>query len=289
MADFIDKIASLTPSTRLVICDKATEAPHSGAYNQGVAEGTYLCRRCGKALFRAHSQFSSGCGWPSFDEGLNGAMNQLPDNDGMRTEIVCSRCEAHLGHVFLGEHLTEKNCRYCVNSVSIDFVSDTMVLDTEELMVAGGCFWGVDYYLRRFPGVLKVEVGYSQGMLENPSYEMVCRGDTGHYEAVRVIFDLAKTDYASVLKHFFEIHDPTQAAGQGPDIGSQYQSAVFYYNELQQNHATRLMNQLREKGFNVKTRMCPVKVFWPAELYHQNYYDLHHQAPSCHCRVSRFN
>ncbi len=231
MSIFLDKTASLTPDARHIICDKSTEAPHTGVYNDVVTMGSYLCRRCGLALFRAHSQFSAGCGWPSFDGEVIKAVKRLPDPDGRRTEILCCRCDGHLGHVFIGEYLTEKNCRYCVNSLAIDYVNDSTVLDTGEALVAGGCFWGVDYYLRRIPGVLHVEVGYSGGKAVKPTYEEVCRGDTGHYEVARVIFDVAKTDYTMVLKRFFEIHDPTQRTGQGPDLGFQYQSAVFYYNK----------------------------------------------------------
>jgi peptide methionine sulfoxide reductase msrA/msrB len=271
---FLDKTASLTPLAQRIICDKATEYPNSG-YNSLAEKGSYLCRRCGLALFRAASQFHSGCGWPSFDDDIVQAVKQLPDQDGLRTEILCGRCDAHLGHVFIGEHLTHKNLRHCVNSASIDFVANNEVLDTEEMLVAGGCFWGVDYFLRLVPGVLKVEVGYSGGTLPNPSYEQVCRGDTGHYEVARVVYDLAKTNYHSVLKRFFEIHDPTQRFGQGPDQGQQYESAVFYYNDDQYKEAQSLLKILRERGYEVATRLLPVKTFWPAEDYHQNYYGKH--------------
>lgn len=164
-----------------------------------------MCRRCGLALFRGSSQFDSGCGWPSFDECVSSMVRELLDADGQRMEVRCHRCDAHLGHVFDGESLTPKNRRYCINSASIDFVDEHTVLDSEEAILAGGCFWGVDYYLRRIPGVLKVEVGYTGGMILNPSYEQVCSGDTGHYEAVRVVYDQSKTDYHTnrlcVLSH----------------------------------------------------------------------------------------
>jgi len=285
---FIDKLASLTPSLRHVICDKATETPHSGLYNVQVTEGSYLCRRCGLALFRADSQFSAGCGWPSFDVEIAGALKKLPDTDGQRIEIVCSRCDGHLGHVFVGEHFTEKNCRYCVNSLAIDYVNDSTVINTEEAIVAGGCFWGIDYYLSRFPGVLKVEVGYSGGTVAYPTYDQVCRGGTGHYEVARVVFDSAKTSYSAVMKHFFEIHDPTQRTGQGPDLGQQYQSAVFYYNQDQYIQLDVLIHALRDRGYDAVTCFLPVQPFWPAEEYHQKYYTKHINAPYCHRLVSRF-
>ena len=288
MDSFLDKTVSLTPATRRIICDKATETPGSGAYNDVVSLGSYLCRRCGLALFRADSQFSAGCGWPSFDEEIAHAVKQMPDHDGDRIEILCSRCDGHLGHVFIGEQLTTKNCRYCVNSAALDFVKDNNVVDTEEALLAGGCFWGVDYFLRQLPGVLNVEVGYSGGMIANPTYDQVCDGHTGHYEVARVLFDSKKTDYSTVLKRYFEIHDPTQHSGQGPDIGQRYQSAIFYYNEAQHEQANQLILRLKANGYDVATRLLVAQTFWPAENYHQNYYTKHAKLPYCHHPVARF-
>ncbi|KTD42722.1 bifunctional methionine sulfoxide reductase B/A protein [Legionella parisiensis] len=288
MDDYLDKTASLTPLAKRIICDKATEYPHTGAYNSVITQGTYLCRRCGLALFRGSSQFSSGCGWPSFDDNIVHAVKQLPDRDGQRTEILCSRCDAHLGHVFTGECFTQKNLRHCVNSASIDFVAESQVLDTEEAIIAGGCFWGVDHFLKQISGVLRVEVGYTGGVTSEPSYDQVCQGNTGHYEAVRVIYDKAKTDYHQVLKRFFEIHDPTQKSGQGPDLGEQYKSAVFYYNQEQLDEAETLIQMLQKRGYQVATRLLPAQTFWPAEEYHQDYYAKHHKPPYCHQPVNRF-
>lgn len=288
MIHFVDKTASLTPSSRHVICDKATEYPHSGDYNSVITHGTYLCRRCGLALFRATSQFSSGCGWPSFDDELPQTIQQVPDVDGMRTEICCSRCHAHLGHVFTGEHFTVKNRRHCVNSVSIDFVEDSHVIDTEEAILAGGCFWGVDYYLGLIPGVLKIEVGYSGGKTANPTYDEICQGNSGHFEVVRVVFDSQKTSYHTIVKRFFEIHDPSQCNGQGPDIGHQYESAVFYYNDEQLKQTKALMDELQQNGLHLATQLLPVQPFWAAEPYHQHYYEKTGKRPYCHQPVNRF-
>ena len=210
------------------------------------------------------------------------------DCDGQRTEILCSRCNAHLGHVFIGEFFTHNNLRHCVNSASIDFVPDSNVLDTEEAIVAGGCFWGVELFLRLLPGVLKVEVGYTGGITRNPTYEQVCRGDSGHYEVARVVYDRAKTDYHAVLKRFFEIHDPTQRTGQGPDIGQQYKSAVFCYSDDQLLEAQGLIQMLRNRGYDVATHLLEVQPFWSAEGYHQNYYSKNNKLPYCHRPESRF-
>jgi peptide-methionine (R)-S-oxide reductase len=105
-----------------VIEDKGTEMPFTGEYDDFYEEDTYVCRRCNNPLFGAKAKFDAGCGWPAFDENFEGAVIQLPDLDGMRTEIECAHCGAHLGHVFTGEHMTEKNTRHCVNSLSIKFI-----------------------------------------------------------------------------------------------------------------------------------------------------------------------
>jgi peptide methionine sulfoxide reductase msrA/msrB len=271
---FLDKLVSLTPLTRRIMCEQATEPPHTPpSCNTVESDGSYLCRRCGLALFRAESQFESGCGWPSFDSAISQTVKEVPEPiDEHRIEIRCNRCDGHLGHVFDGEHYTEKNRRYCVNSASIDFVENNQVLDSEETIVAGGCFWGVDYQMRQHPGVLKVEVGYTGGEILSPTYEQVCSGRTGHYEAARVIFDPSKTNYQAVLKHFFAIHDSTQKTGQGVDIGPQYQSALFYYNQEQLTDAEAFIQQLKAKGYAVATQLLSAQPFWAAENYHQNYH-----------------
>jgi peptide methionine sulfoxide reductase msrA/msrB len=239
-------------------------------------------------LYRGERQFNAGCGWPSFDEELKATVKKITDQDGLRTEILCARCDGHLGHVFHGEQYTAKNTRHCVNSASLDFVADSHVLDTEEAIVAGGCFWGVEHFLRQISGVLLAESGYCGGHTLNPSYNDICQGNTGHFEVVRVLYDKARTNYHDILKRFFEIHDPTQKAGQGPDIGQQYQSAVFCYNETQKKTAEALIQQLIHNGYPVATQLLTAQAFWPAEEYHQEYYLKHHKTPYCHQPVKRF-
>lgn len=280
------KDKSLPEETLDIIRHQATERPFT-ATETSTHPGSYLCRGCGLALFRTQMQFSSHCGWPSFDEAIADAVDERLDADGQRTEILCTRCQAHLGHVFTGEGFTTKNRRHCVNSLSLDFVADQTVLDSEEAIVAGGCFWGIQHYFNQLPGVLKTEVGYTGGQTTSPSYHDVCRGQTGHYEAIRVLFDPAKLDYETVLKYFFNIHDPTQNDGQGPDRGQQYQSAVFIYEEKQKNIAADLIKQLNKKGYIVTTKLPPVSIFWPAEEAHQDYYAKHTQSPYCHRYVNR--
>lgn len=282
------KTKSLTPETLHIVQDKGTESPLTGEYNDWDQPGTYLCRQCGLSLFRAQDKFHSGCGWPSFDEEITGAVQHQLDQDGQRTEILCQRCQAHLGHVFQGERFTAKNIRHCVNSASLDFVPDLTVTDTEEAIFAAGCFWGVEYYLKKLPGVLKTEAGYIGGHTAHPSYQEVCQGNTGHYEALRVIYDPAVVNYQHIIQYFFEIHDPTQTTGQGPDKGQQYLSAIFYYDAAQQNIAKKTAELLAKKGYQIATKILPISTFWRAEAYHQDYYHKTGKQPYCHFYIKKF-
>lgn len=282
------KSKSLPLPILTVVRDKGTELPSSGEYNDFDQPGTYLCRQCGLALFRSQTKFHSGCGWPSFDNEITGAVERETDADGRRTEILCSRCHAHLGHIFQGEGFTSTNTRHCVNSLSLDFVADLEVKDTEEAIFAAGCFWGVEYYFKKLPGVLKIEVGYSGGKKSNPTYEEVCMGNTGYFEAVRVVYNPEKINYEALVKYFFEIHDPTQEDGQGPDLGEQYLSVIFYYDEQQKTTAQKLIFELEQNDYRIATRLIPVSTFWSAESYHQNYYSKTGKVPYCHRYVKRF-
>ena len=273
----------LNPQEEAVIVHKATEAPYSGEllYNKG--KGTYVCKRCGVKLYRSEDKFDSHCGWPSFDDEIPGAVKRIPDPDGYRTEIVCAHCGAHLGHVFTGEHLTDKNVRHCVNSLSMAFIPDDRVA-----YFAGGCFWGVEYYLEKIPGVKSVVSGYMGGTKPNPTYRDVSSGNSGYLETVAVTYDPSKVDFKTLAKTFFEIHDPTQQDRQGPDIGPQYQSAVFYNDETEKKVTEGLIERLKKNGYHVKTELIKAKTFYQAEAYHQDYYDRHHKQPYCHGYVKRF-
>ncbi len=275
----------LTPEEERVIVHKGTERPFTGLYVNHHAEGVYCCKRCGAALYASDAKFDSGCGWPSFDKEIAGAVKRAPDADGRRTEILCAHCDAHLGHVFLGEGFTPANTRHCVNSISLSF---TPKPTSARAIFAGGCFWGVEHFFQQAPGVLSTRVGYTGGTTESPSYEDVCRGDTGHAEALEVVYDPNVVSYETLAKLFFEIHDPTQVDRQGPDIGDQYRSAVFYVDEDQKKTAEMLLQQLRDKGYDPATQVEKAGVFWPAEDYHQQYYSKKNGRPYCHARQKRF-
>jgi peptide methionine sulfoxide reductase msrA/msrB len=282
------KYKQLSPDEEQVILHKGTEAPFTGKYEKFDEPGTYTCKRCGTALYRSGDKFDANCGWPAFDDEIPGTVKRIPDADGMRTEIQCAACGAHLGHLFSGEGFTDKNTRHCVNSISLDFIPSGGTALTDTAIFAGGCFWGVEYYMKKIPGVISTVVGYTGGKTENPTYKEVCAGNTGHYEGIVVVFNPGQTSYEAVAKMFFETHDPTQWNHQGPDWGDQYRSAVFYRNEEQKAISEKLINQLKENGFKVVTELIPSKKFWKAEDYHQDYYDHKGTTPYCHGYVKRF-
>lgn len=306
----------LTPAEARVIVHKGTEMPFTGEYYNNHEAGTYICRQCDAPLYASEDKFESGCGWPSFDDEIKGAVRRVPDADGRRVEIVCASCNGHLGHVFEGERFTEKNTRHCVNSISMKFIpkaewdsshagmrmaasatteatastmaaASTAMLETAYF--AGGCFWGVEHLLQQQAGVKTVRSGYMGGHKLNPTYKEVCYTNTGHAEAVEVVFDPSVVSYETLAKLFFEIHDPTQVNRQGPDMGEQYRSAVYCTSDQQRQITEKLIGLLKAKGLKVVTEVAKADTFWPAEEYHQDYYEKTGKEPYCHFRVKRFD
>ena len=278
----------LSPEEESVIIHKGTELPFSGKYNTFSEKGSYHCKRCNALLYRSDDKFASTCGWPSFDDEIKGAIKRQKDVDGKRTEILCANCGAHLGHVFEGEGLTKKNVRHCVNSISMTFVPAKENLHIAKAYFAGGCFWGVEHLFEHKDGVISAVSGYMVGSMANPSYQDVSSGNTGHLEVVEVTYDPTKVNYEELAKFFFEIHDPTQVNGQGPDIGEQYLSAVFYKNDDEKKIVHKLIDILKIKGYKVVTKVLPAGTFWKAEEYHQDYYDKKKQQPYCHVYKKKF-
>lgn len=147
---------------------------------------------------------------------------------------------------------------------------------------ASGCFWGTQYYFDKLDGVVSTQAGYTGGDIIKPTYEQVSTGKTGHVEAVEVIYDPEKISYEELVKYFFETHNPEQYGGQGPDIGEQYRSMIFYNNKEEKKTAQRLIDILMHKGLDIATLVEPAGEFWPAEDYHQRYYENKGGTPYCH-------
>lgn len=283
------KYKTLTAEEEKIIVGKGTERPFTGQYNEHTKEGNYNCKRCGEPLYKSDNKFDGHCGWPSFDDEIPGAIIRKLDADGRRTEILCANCDAHLGHIFEGEHFTDKNIRHCVNSISLSFEAIKLPAENyDTTYFASGCFWGTQYHLQKKDGVISTEVGYMGGHRDKPTYEQVCTGQTGHVETVKVIFDSNKISYEELTKLFFETHDQSQLNRQGPDIGTQYRSVIFYNSETEKKTAEKLITELEKKGLTVVTELSPAITFWTAENYHQNYYENKGGSPYCHIYQKKF-
>ena len=283
------KYKPLNSAEEYVIINKGTEKAFTGQYYLHTEEGIYTCKQCGEALYKSEDKFDAQCGWPSFDDEISGAIKRKLDVDGRRTEILCANCDAHLGHIFEGERFTDKNIRHCVNSISLEFESVKIPVNSyETAYFASGCFWGTQYHFQKKEGVISTEVGYMGGNLKNPTYKQVSNGQTGHAETTKVVFDSKKISYEELTKLFFETHDQSQINRQGPDIGTQYRSVIFYLNLKQKEVAEKLISELQKKGYKVATELSWSSTFWIAENYHQDYYKSNGGSPYCHIYQKKF-
>jgi len=284
--------SALDPEAFRVTQQSGTERAFCGNLVDNKKDGTYCCVVCGLPLFASNSKFNSGTGWPSFFAPVDRAhvAEREDDSHGMkRVEINCARCGAHLGHVF-EDGPKPTGLRYCLNSAALKFVekgsempSESKPIKTETAYFAGGCFWGIEHIFQQAPGVISAESGYMQGQTDKPTYREVCDGDTGHAEAVRVVFDPTVITYRQLLQGFFKMHDPTQVNRQGPDAGTQYRSGVFCATPQQLEEARAYVAELTAKSAfrkPIATQVEAAKTFFPAEEYHQDYVDK--TGRSCH-------
>lgn len=278
------KLHPLTEEEARIILHKGTEPPFSGEYVSTAATGTYICRQCGTPLFLSYDKFDSGCGWPSFDDAIPGRVKWTADADGIRTEITCSNCGGHLGHVFVGERETPKNARYCVNSLSMRFVPEIPKLpEIRKAYFAGGCFWCLEAVFSRLSGVHEVRSGYMGGEPPYPTYERVSSGSSGYVEAVEIAYDPAAVTYETLLDVFFATHDPTTPGRQGHDIGEQYSSVVFADGEEREAVRKKIGELEKEAVFDapIVTEIRNPEPFYLAEDFHQRYYENHPERAYC--------
>ncbi len=278
----------LTPEQDRVAFAAATEPAFCGLYTESMTPGIYVSVVTGLPLFRSSAKFISKSGWASFFEPFDPdhIIERADRSQGMvRTEILEARAGAHLGHVFDdGPAPTGK--RYCLNSAALRFIPASAELPPEARPVeaqtayfAGGCFWGVEDEFSKIPGVMDAVSGYMGGHTVNPTYQDVCTDETGHAETVKVIFDPARANYLQLLSAFFEMHDPTTANRQGPDVGTQYRSVIFATTEKQEAEARAFISEKQASGSyagrRIVTEVTRAGVFYPAEEYHQDYHAKH--------------
>lgn len=172
-------------------------------------------------------------------------------------------------------------------TMSAQEINDTK--NYERALFASGCYWGTEYYMQQAEGVISTSVGYTGGHVANPSYREVCTGTTGHAETVEVVFDPSKTDFETLARLFFETHDPTQMDRQGPDIGTQYRSGIFYLNENQKEISEKLVKELEAKGYKVATEISKAGPYYEEDKdYHHDYYQKTGGTPYCHAYNKRF-
>ena len=266
-----DYFSDLTPEEIHILKNKGTEAPFTGEYNEHFDAGIFICRACENPLYESNTKFNSDCGWPSFDDEIEGAITRYEDSSGgrIRTEICCSNCDGHLGHVFAGEQITEKDTRHCVNSLSIRFKPYAQL---QKATFGAGCFWSVEKLFKATEGVYLASVGYMGGDTDMPTYNQVCSGTTNHAEVVDLYFNTEKVSYISLLNLFWENHNPTTVNRQGLDSGTQYRSVIFYHNDQQQKEAEQSKKGQQASWENeIVTHIVPASAFYRAEEYHQNY------------------
>ncbi len=293
--------------------ENGTERAFTGEYWNNHEPGIYVDVVSGEPLFSSTDKFDSGTGWPSFVKPLEKerVVEKRDSSYGMeRVEVRSKDGNSHLGHLFDDGPRDRGGMRYCINSASLRFipvskleaegygqylklfkteaakVNTSQTINVEVAVLAGGCFWGMEDILRKIPGVIDTEAGYTGGHLENPKYDDTHDSKSGHAESVRVRFDPSKLRYEDLLeKWFFRMHDPTTLNRQGNDTGTQYRSAIFYTNEEQKKVAEAVKARVEKSGLWKKpivTEITAASKWWPAEDYHQDYLVKNPGGYTCH-------
>jgi peptide methionine sulfoxide reductase msrA/msrB len=302
-----DKKKNLTPLQYNVTQECGTEPPFQNELWNNKKAGIYVDVVSGEPLFSSFEKYDSKTGWPSFTRPLveSNVLTKLDKSHGMtRMEVRSREGDSHLGHVF-NDGPGPAGLRYCINSASLRFIpaedlekegygeylslfeqgrSKKDDSKYEMATFAAGCFWGVEEAFKQIEGVIETTVGYTGGSYPHPTYEQVCTGKTGHAEAVCIKFDPKIVSYEDLLSEFWRIHDPTTPNCQGPDVGTQYRSAIFYHNEAQKEAAERSREEFdRSRVYSNKavTEIVPASTFYPAEDYHQDYFEKQ-GGGSCH-------
>ncbi len=294
----------LSPMQYRVTQEEGTEPPFQNAYWNETRPGIYVDVISGEALFSSVHKFKSGTGWPSFWKPLERKNIITRDDNRLaigRVEVRSKKSNAHLGHLF-NDGPEPTGLRYCMNSASLRFIPaeeleqhgyskymDQFALTpgtaVETATLAGGCFWGVEELIRKLPGVISTEVGYTGGLTSEPHYADVARGDSGHAEAVQVKFDPRRLSYADLLSYYFRLHDPTTVNQQGNDRGTQYRSVIFYHTETQRQVAEEVRQAVDKSGkwaAPVVTQIVSASVFTRAENQHQDYLQKNPAGYTCH-------